>query len=105
LILEGGDDLIEDSILFVSLGLVVSVNFTLVLEVSDGLLEGISGFLDDGQGLGLLGKGGLDLGGGSVGVEGLSGGFFLELADFSLRCGEPERSIDWRTIRRVTRQR
>jgi len=33
LVLEGGDHLVEDGVLLVSLGLLLGVNFTLVLEV------------------------------------------------------------------------
>lgn len=61
LVLELGDDLVEDGVLLVSLGLVLGVHLALVLEVGDGLLEGVFRLLEDGQGLGLLGEGGLDL--------------------------------------------
>jgi len=84
LVLELGDDLIEDGVLLVSLGLVLGVNFTLVLEVGDGLLEGIFRLLEDGQSLGLLGKSGLDLSLASVSVEGLALVLLLEVKDFSL---------------------
>jgi hypothetical protein len=61
LVLELGDDLVEDGVFLVSLGLAFGVHFSLVGEVGDGLLEGIFGLLEDDGGLSLGGKGGLDL--------------------------------------------
>jgi len=89
LVLELSDDLVEDGVFLVSLGLVLSVDFALVLEIGDGLLEGVFRLLKDGQSLGLLGKGGLDLSLASVGIEGLALVLLLEVLDFSLGGGEP----------------
>jgi hypothetical protein len=93
LILELSDDLIEDGVLLISLGFVFSVDFSLVFEITDGLLEGVVRFLDDGSGLDLLGDGGSNLGGGSVGVELLSLVFLFELVDFSFGGGQPSSEL------------
>lgn len=81
--LELGDNLVEEGVLLVSLGFGLTVNFSLVLEVRDSLIEGVSGLLEDNVDLGLLGDGSLDLLGGAVSVKGLSLVFGNESIDFS----------------------
>jgi len=83
LILEGSDDLIKDGVLLVSLGLSLSVDFTFVLEVGDGLLKGIFRLLKDDKGLSLLAEGSCDLCLASVGIEGLALVLLLEMEDLS----------------------
>jgi hypothetical protein len=72
LVLEHGDDLIKDGVLLVALGLLLSIDFTFGFEVGNGLVKGVLALLEDLGALGLLGKGGLDLSGASVSVDGLA---------------------------------
>lgn len=89
MLLEHGDHLIEDGVLFISLGLCRSILSSLVFEVRDGLVDGISGFLEDDVALGLLSESSLDLGGASVSIDLLSLVLLNEVLVFSAGRSEP----------------
>lgn len=82
--LEHGDNFIKNGVFFVSLGLFFSIMSSLFFKISDGLIKGVLRFLEDDVALGLLGKGGLDLSGESVGIDLLSFEFSFKPLDFSL---------------------
>jgi hypothetical protein len=84
LVLEHGDDLVKDGVLLITLSLFFSIYFTFGLKVSNGLIKGVLGLLQDLGGFGLLGEGGLDLGGASVSVDGLALVFGFQESEFSL---------------------
>jgi hypothetical protein len=84
LVLEHGDDLIKDGVLLITLGLFFGIDFTLDFKVSNSLVEGVLGFLKDLGAFSLLGKGGLDLGGTSVGIDGLAFVLGGQEGEFSL---------------------
>jgi hypothetical protein len=78
LVFEECDYLVEDGVLFVSLGFFFIVGFSLVLEVGDGLGDGVLRFLEDDLALGLLSEGSLDLSLESVSIDLLSVVFNLK---------------------------
>jgi len=89
LLLEDGDDGVDDGVLLSSAGGFGGIVVSLLFEILDGTVDGVLGVLPDGVNLGLGGDGG-GLGNAQLFNLGFSAGDLLvKVGDLSLGVGEP----------------